>query len=181
MTESTPYTILNEIVVKETDLSDYQRSEKLHTLPALGDQRPSDLLASIRNLQPVQDCSRYQFLSRMPPITRAQLVNQKDLTVDELAALADTIMLSQASVQSVLAEVDADHHNAEVLRKRPSASASPTPVKEKQVFDLSTNLPTEAGINLAALQAAQMTDADAAQLSRMKGFSFSFVMFKEIK
>lgn len=86
VTESNPYTILKELVVKETDLSDYQRSEKLHALPALGDQRPSDLLASIRNLQPVQDCgcycSRYQFLSRMPPITRAQLVNQKELTVD---------------------------------------------------------------------------------------------------
>ena len=49
-----------------------------------------------------------------------------------------------------------------------------------QVFDLSTNLPAdEAGIGLAALQAAQMTDADVAQLSRMKGFSFSFVIFRD--
>ena len=70
----------------------------------------------------------------MSPITRAQLVNQKDLTVDKLAALADTIMLSQASVQSVPAEVNADRHNAEVLtlRQRTSASASPTPAKEKK-------------------------------------------------
>ena len=116
-----------ELVAKETELSDYQRSEKLHALQALGDQRPSELLASIRNLQPVQDygcyCSRYKFLSRMPPITRAQLVNQKDLTVDKLAVFADTIMLSQASVQSILAEVDADRHNSDVLaiRQRPSA------------------------------------------------------------
>ena len=56
MTETTLYTILKELIVKETDLSDYQRSKKLHALPALGDQRPSDLLASIRNLKPVQDC-----------------------------------------------------------------------------------------------------------------------------
>ena len=96
-----------------------------------------NLLASIRNLQPVQDCdcycSRYQFLSRMPPITRAQLVNQKDLTMDKLAALVDMIMLSQASVQSVLAKVDADRHNADVLviRQRPTASAPP-PLKEKK-------------------------------------------------
>ena len=73
--EAKPYTILKELVVKETDLSDYQRSEKLHALPALRDQRPSDLLTLIRNLQPVQDCGcyclRYQFLSRMSPITRA--------------------------------------------------------------------------------------------------------------
>ena len=70
----------------------------------------------------------------MPPITRAQLVNQKDLTVDEHAALADTIMLSQASVQSVLAEVDADCHNAEVLavRQHPSTSAPPPPKEKKK-------------------------------------------------
>ena len=47
------------------------------------------------------------------------------------------------------------------------------------MFDLSTSLPAEAVIDLAALQAAQMTDADAAQLARMKGFSFSFVMFNK--
>ena len=49
------------------------------------------------------------------------------------------------------------------------------------MFDLSTNLPAKAGIDLAALQAAQMTNADAALLSRMKGFSFLFVMYNEIK
>ena len=138
MTDAKPYTTLKELVVKETDLSDYQRSEKLHALSALGDQRPSELLASIRNLQPVQDCgcycSKYQFLSRIPPITRAQLVNQKDLSVDGLAALANTIMMSQASFQSLLAEVDADRHNAEVLavRQRPSAAAPPPPKEKKK-------------------------------------------------
>ena len=40
-TEDKPYIVLKELVVKETDLSDYQRSKKLHALPALGDQRPS--------------------------------------------------------------------------------------------------------------------------------------------
>ena len=38
VTEDKPYTTLKELVVKETDLSDYQRNEKLHALPALGDQ-----------------------------------------------------------------------------------------------------------------------------------------------
>ena len=48
----------------------------------------------------------------------------------------------------------------------------------QQVYALSTNLPAnETGINLAALQAAQMTDVDATQLSKLKGFSFSYVMF----
>ena len=51
----------------------------------------------------------------------------------------------------------------------------------RQVFDLSTSLPAdEVGIELAALQAAQMSDAEAAQLLKLKGFNFSYVMFKEI-
>ena len=68
----------------------------------------------------------------MPPITRAQLVNQKDLSVDELAALVDTIMLSQASVQSLMAKVDADRYNAKVLAIRQRPTPSPAPVKEKK-------------------------------------------------
>ena len=89
-----------------------------------------ELLASIRNLQPLQDCkcycARYQFLSRMLPITRTQLVNQKDLTVNELAALADTIMLSQASLPNVLTEIQADQHNEQVfnLRRPPPETSS---------------------------------------------------------
>ena len=54
----------------------------------------------------------------------------------------------------------------------------------RQVFDRSTNLPAdeadEAGVDLAARQADQMTDADATKLSKLKGFSFSFVMFKDV-
>ena len=122
-------------MVKETDLSDYQRSKKLHTLPSLGNQCPSELLVSIRNLQPIQDCkcycARYQFLSRMPPIMRAQLVNQKDLTVDELAALVDTIMLSQASLHNVLTEIQADQHNEQVfnLWRPPLATSTASALK----------------------------------------------------
>ena len=63
----------------------------------------------------------------------------------------------------------------------PATSPSVTGVGDvRLVFDLSTNLPAdEAEIDLAALQAAQMTNADATQLSKLKGFSFSFVIFKE--
>ena len=76
-----PYNTIKNLVVKETDLSDYQRSQRLHALPTLNDQRPLELLASIRNLQPVPDCkcycSHYQFLSRMQQIPRAELVSKK--------------------------------------------------------------------------------------------------------
>ena len=71
----------------------------------------------------------------------------------------------------------------EVATGSPATRPSFTGVGDaQQAFDLSTNLPAgKAGIDLAALQAAQMTDTDAAQLSRLQGFSFSIVMFKEIK
>ena len=51
----------------------------------------------------------------------------------------------------------------------------------RQVYDLSTNLPAEAGVDLTALQQQQMTDEDAARLAKLKGFSFSFVMFNDVK
>ena len=134
ITKKEPYSVLKELVVKETYLCDYQHSKKLHTLPMLGDQRPSQLLTFICNLQSVADCkcycARYQFLSRMPPIRRAQLVNQKDLSVNKLAALADMIKLSQASLHNLMAEVDANSHNDEVFAVNPfsqRASASKKP------------------------------------------------------
>ena len=50
-----------------------------------------------------------------------------------------------------------------------------------RAFDLASSLPaTEAGIDLASLQAAQLTDSDASQLTRLKGFRFILVMFKEV-
>ena len=101
-------TLSPNLLVKKTNLLDYQPSVKLHALPALSDQRPLELLASIRNLQPVPDskcyCSRYQFLSRMPPIMRAQLVSKKDLSMDKLTTFTDDIMLSQTTINNLMAE-----------------------------------------------------------------------------
>ena len=118
-----PYNTIKNQGVKETDLSDYQGLEKLHTLPALGDQRPSELLASIRNLQPEPNCkcycSRYQFLSWMPPITRAQLVSKKDLSLDELAALANDIMLSQTAINNLMAWARPSHRFRSMAGFRP--------------------------------------------------------------
>ena len=56
---------------------------------------------------------------------RAQLVNQRDLTVDELATLMDTIMLSQVSLHNLMAEVDSDRHNNEVFTVNQCSLSSP--------------------------------------------------------
>ena len=63
----------------------------------------------------------------------------------------------------------------------PTTRPSVTSVGDvQQVYDLSTNVPAnKAVIDLADLQATQMT-LDATQLSKLKGFSLSYVMFKEI-
>ena len=76
LSKADPYTTTKNLVVKETDMSDYQRSEKLHTLAALRDQQP--LPAPGQHSQPETDCKcycrRYQLFSMMPPITRAKEV-----------------------------------------------------------------------------------------------------------
>ena len=119
-----PYNTFKQLVVKETDLSDYQRLEKL---PALGDQRTSELLASIRNLHSEPHCkfycSWYQFLSRTPPFMIAQLVSKKDLTVDELVALANNITLSQTTNNNLMAEAVSEHLKEEVCELRPKLPA----------------------------------------------------------
>ena len=110
-----PYSVHKELVVMETDLCDHQCSEK----PSLclwisippSSSPPS---ATFSCCYCKCYCVRYQFLSRKPLITRAQFVNQKDLMVDELANLADRVMLSQASLHNQMAQAGADHHNDEV-------------------------------------------------------------------
>ena len=69
----------------------------------------------------------------MPPITRAQLLNQKkNLIVDELATLLDTIMFSQGNLHNLMAEVDANLQNSEVLAVRQRSSPPPQLSQEKK-------------------------------------------------
>ena len=72
--------------------------------------------------------------------------------------------------------------DVEVVAGSPTTCPSVIGVGDvRQVFYLAASLPAaEAGIDLAALQAAQLMDKDAAQLTRLKGFRFSFVIFKEV-
>ena len=66
--EVKPYDTLKGALLSAYTLNEYQRAEALANLPPLGDQRPSELLAQIRQLLPVghKDCfrSKYDFLSR---------------------------------------------------------------------------------------------------------------------
>ena len=81
-TEDKPYTVLKVLVKRETNLSDYHRSEKLHALPALGDQCPSELLTLIRNLagRVRIDC----YGSRMIPLQFSRRRFTRDFEVAEV-------------------------------------------------------------------------------------------------
>ena len=92
--EVKPYDTLKGALLSAYTLNEYQRAEALANLPPLGDQRPSELLAQIRQLLPVghKDCfrSKYDFLSRLPVEIRSTLVNSS-LELDALAAEADNL------------------------------------------------------------------------------------------
>ena len=65
-----PYEVLKSALCHAYKLTEYQRAEALANLPPLGDNRPSELLATFRRLLPVghKVCfrARYDFLSRLP-------------------------------------------------------------------------------------------------------------------
>ena len=61
----------------------------------------------------------------MPGITRAQLVSKKDLSLDQLAELADDICLSQATLNNLVAEAVNDHLVEKVneVRNKPATES----------------------------------------------------------
>ena len=78
--------------------SSFQYSEVSATLVTFTFCQRHFVLSSFQNNSEQNSCLLIfgkLLQTRMPPITRAQLVNQKDLSVDKLAALADTFMVSQ--------------------------------------------------------------------------------------
>ena len=86
-----PYTILMELVVKETDLSDYQRSEKLHTQPELWEipvpyRRFTE--ANINIVEPLPPSTGFSYLLTM--IDR----NIRWLEVTELDDITASTMVS---------------------------------------------------------------------------------------
>lgn len=91
-----PY--INKSILQELDLLEFQKIEQLHNLPPLEDQHPSELLASIRTLQPEGRCSscrcaHHTFLLGIPDLICDQLVPLKDVAIelDKLGKVADLI------------------------------------------------------------------------------------------
>ena len=91
-----PYGALKEALLAVYIPSDYQIAEAIINLPALGDQKPTVLLAKIKALLPTQHppkCLfvRHAFLSRLPASIRTILLKE-DSPLDVLASSADMLL-----------------------------------------------------------------------------------------
>jgi hypothetical protein len=118
---------LRDRIVASHSLDVGQRVEQLLELPALGGQRPSALLAQMRQLCPPGEeqgqIFRRLFIQRLPAQVRLQLAEDRHSPVQALAARADTLMAnhSYAGVAAVktASEEDASSVAAVSDRRRP--------------------------------------------------------------
>ena len=89
-----PYTQLRARLVTAHELSPYQRVHMIATLPPIGDQKPSDLLAEMVRLCPRGEERSvffvYMFLNRLPRDIRSHLSGM-DMADMALAARADEL------------------------------------------------------------------------------------------
>jgi hypothetical protein len=91
------YNRLRDRLVSTHSLDAYQRLEQLIALPALGDQRPTALLAQLLQLCPPGEDKtlffRNAFLQRLPAIVRMQLAEDRHSPIQALAARADALIV----------------------------------------------------------------------------------------
>ena len=107
------YRVRDRLVASHS-LDDFQRLELLLDLPPLGGQKPSALLAQMRQLCPAGEETtkffRAAFLRRLPPAIRLQLAEDRYSPVAALAARADTLMV---------------HHSQQVVAAAPVETEDP--------------------------------------------------------
>ena len=101
-----PYTAIKERMLASFDTSEYERSQRLLEMPALGDDRPSQLMDKMLVLldnHPPCFLFRGIFYQRMPDYIRAALVHSKIEDCRELAKAADVLWSAhQASAIAVV-------------------------------------------------------------------------------
>ena len=127
-----PFDVLRESILEEFTPSVYQRMEALANLPPLGDQKPSQLLATIRDLETEgnqdSDFGRFAWLSRLPENIRAQLVHLDDLDMNRLAKTADKIHKSYAGINNINSyESEEDESSVNAVRSSNYSSRNNKP------------------------------------------------------
>ena len=90
-----PYTALKARILHTHERTDYQRIEQLMAMEALGDRRPSELLAAMLEICPAgEEKSKFfafHFLHRLPQELRIMLGEDDHQEVHQLAAKADKL------------------------------------------------------------------------------------------
>ena len=91
--DDNPYELLKGRLLGAAKVSDFQRAEKLMALPALGDRKPSDLLATMLEVCPrgweKENFFTFLFMSRLPLNVRVLLKGVPTTDLQLLAEAAD--------------------------------------------------------------------------------------------
>ena len=104
------YHQLKERLLHLYDLDQRSRLDKLVAMPPLGGQRPSELLAAMRQLVPPGEESsvifRHMFFRRLPAAIQIQLGEDRTSTTAELAARADDLLAATRTATMPVAAVE---------------------------------------------------------------------------
>lgn len=113
-------------------LNDYQKVEQLHSLPALGGQKPSEMLAEMLRLCPrgheASPFFTYLFLHRLPRQLRVLLATEDHADRRALAARADQLWVhNRRNVNDTVAAVGGCEEEGAVaaVRHQPSGPKGP--------------------------------------------------------
>lgn len=98
-----PYSTLKEALITRLGASQEQKIRRLLEQEEMGDRKPTQYLRHLRKLGGTsfqEDAYKSIFLSRIPQTARAILAAHNDLTLDQLAAIADNIVDTLQPVSS---------------------------------------------------------------------------------
>ena len=105
-----PYSKLKEALLASHQLTDFQRVELLHAMEPLGSRKPSELLADMLEMCPVDQQSNIffavLFLQRLPKDIRVLLTHEDHTDLRRLAAHADRLVAFGGRTDTVAAAVE---------------------------------------------------------------------------
>ena len=105
------YSKLKEALLSSHHLTDFQRVELLHAMEPLGSRKPSELLADMLELCPIDQQNNIffsvLFLQRLPRDIRVLLTHEDHTDLRRLAAHADSLVAYGGRTDTVAANVDA--------------------------------------------------------------------------
>ena len=128
------YELLKAELIRLHEKTSWDRMKELFAMPPLGAQRPTELLAAMKNLRPADPelWFRYQYFSRLPADTQRQLAEHQG-TVEELAARADELHQKAplAAAAAPIAAATTDNPVAAALPQQPKGRFNRHPKRKR--------------------------------------------------